>query len=63
MARRKRPPTRVELEQIIKAIPVGETKFIPKFDLTIHKQVKHPIGLLKDIGKPGKARIIRPKKK
>ena len=63
MAHRKRPPTRIELEQLVKTTPVGQTRFIPKFDLTIARKLKHPIGLTKDIGKPGKAKIIRLKKK
>jgi hypothetical protein len=61
---KKRPPTKVELEQIMKALKPGEIKQFPQFDLTIRKpremqQTGFPIGL----DKLGKSKVIKKRSK
>lgn len=56
---KKRPPTAVEREQLIKAVKPGETRHYPQFDLMIRKP-KVKTGLDKKGDKPKSKSILHP---
>jgi hypothetical protein len=60
---KKRPPTAVEREQILKALKPGQIKHYPQFDMTIRKPRETGISKLGDIRLPkSRAKVIRKKK-
>jgi len=57
---RKRPPTNVEREQILKALSPGQSKHLPQFNMSVKKKVPVETPLIRK-SKPKGKKIVGPK--